>query len=249
MSAHGTRTISYAHTIRSIFGIIKPVTPPILRSNLCLSSHLHLSWQVNYLFPINGVQLYAKNSFNWCSHIICSFSLFWILGTLKPRIIILQVSIISLKWHSTMGIQSKYVLVPILLFPLFRTVNGKYWYCYPSTSNSNSTIDWLFCGYVQIKSNSVRNSLQNNICNNVCNATMSPPKQATTSPIKQETTTQEEESNKCGNGWGNKSLKRVYNLSDTYGIFHSREWLLNYGLEIHPLFRRGQFCFTWIQTT
>ena len=39
-------------------------------------------------------------------------------------------------------------------------------------------------------------------------------------------------------------MKRVYYLSDTYGIFHSRKWLWNCccGLEIVPLLRWGQFC-------
>ena len=52
----------------------------------------------------------------------------------------------------------------------------------------------------------------------------------------------EEESNQCGKGCGSQSLKRVCGLSDTYGIFHSREWLLNYGLDKHPLLRWEQFC-------
>ena len=50
-------------------------------------------------------------------------SLFIIFGTSEHNtaiIITLQVSIISLKWYSTMGIQCKYILTPIvLLFILF----------------------------------------------------------------------------------------------------------------------------------
>ena len=55
-------------------------------------------------------------------------------------------------------------------------------------------------------------------------------------------TMEEKESNKCGNGCGSKSLKRVYSLSAAWGIFSLREWLLNWGLDIHPLLRWGEFC-------
>ena len=60
--------------------------------------------------------------------------------------------------------------------------------------------------------------------------------------MKQATTKQEEDTNWCRNECGCQSLKPVYSLSATYGIDRLREWLLNWGLEIHPLLRWGQFC-------
>ena len=55
------RTIIHLHTIHSVFISHESVTPPMLRSILCLSWHLHLSWQVNYLFPTNCVQFYVQS--------------------------------------------------------------------------------------------------------------------------------------------------------------------------------------------
>ena len=54
-------TPTHHHTICCVFIIHEPVTPPMLRSILCPSWHLHSSWQVHFLIPTNCVQLCVQS--------------------------------------------------------------------------------------------------------------------------------------------------------------------------------------------